>query len=58
MQIFKSLFVSFSGIIGIEFLDISVLPEIIKFGGQSLIGILTIYYLYLKIKKVKHEKNI
>jgi hypothetical protein len=44
--------ISATGITGIEILDKIHLPEILKFGGQSVIGVLTIVYLYLKIKKL------
>ena len=45
--------ISTTGITGIELLEKINIPEIFKFGGQSLIGILTIIYLILKIKKLK-----
>lgn len=46
-------FISITGISSIEWFDQSHLPELLKFSGQTVIGILTIVYLYYKIKKVR-----
>jgi hypothetical protein len=45
--------ISATGITGIQWVDGLHIPELLKFGGQTVIGMLTIVYLYYKIKKVK-----
>ena len=66
MQMYKITSVSLLSIIGIEsFQWLDHLPIIIKFSGQSIIGVLTILFLIKKIqvlndlrKNKDDEKNI
>jgi hypothetical protein len=44
---------SFCGLFSINMIDITQLTEVVKFSGQTVIGILTIIYLVIKIKKIK-----
>jgi hypothetical protein len=46
------------GISSIEFLDRIHITDFLKFSGETIIGILTIIYLILKIKKLYNEKKI
>jgi hypothetical protein len=57
MESLKNSLISLCSILGIEFIDWQKLSELTKFCGQSFIGILTVYYLILQIKKVKNEKQ-
>lgn len=45
--------ISATGITGIEWIDQLHITELLKFSGQTVIGVLTIVYLCYKIKKVK-----
>lgn len=45
-----------TGIFSIEFLHNMNIPDIFRFSGETLIGLLTIIYLTLKIKKLYNEK--
>jgi hypothetical protein len=42
-------------IVSINLIDITHLSEYLKFAGQTAIGTLTIIYLILQIKKIRHE---
>jgi hypothetical protein len=55
MQSLKNICISVSGICGIEFIEWQSIPEFFKFSGQTLIGVLTVYYLFLQIRKLKKE---
>lgn len=46
-----------TGIFSIEFIHKIDIPSIFKFSGESIIGILTIIYLILKIKKLSKWKK-
>jgi hypothetical protein len=41
-----------SGLVGIELVKFAELSEIAQFLGQTVIGVLTIIYLIVKIKKI------
>ena len=66
MRTFQISIVSFASIIGIETFEwLEKMPMIMKFTGQSIIGILTIIFIFKKIqilndlRKIKeNEKNI
>ncbi len=49
----------FSGgsLTGIVLLHHLFIPDIIKFSGETVIGVLTIIYLIVKIIKTKNEKS-
>lgn len=49
---------SLSGISAIEIIHQINISEILKFSIETTIGILTIIYLVLKIKKLYNEKSI
>lgn len=55
MQSLKNICISISGIFGIEYIEWQSIPELLKFSGQTLIGILTTYYLVLQIRKIRKE---
>lgn len=55
MQSLKNICISVSGIWGIEFIEWQSIPEFFKFSGQTLIGVLTVYYLFLQIRKLRKE---
>jgi hypothetical protein len=48
---------SLTSLSSIEVLNKVNIPDLFKFAGESIIGVLTIIYLILKIKKLYHEKN-
>jgi hypothetical protein len=45
--------ISGTGFASIEVLQNINIPELFKFGGQTVIGVLTIIYLVIKIKKAR-----
>jgi hypothetical protein len=49
--------VSIFAIFSIEGLNIIDIPEIMKFTGQTIIGILTVIFLYLQIDKLVKERR-
>jgi hypothetical protein len=53
MELLKTPFISICSLFSIESLNWLQLSESVKFAGQSTIGILTVYYLVLKIKKIR-----
>ena len=57
MKSFKTVFTAFSGLFSIETLHALNVPELLKFGGETVIGILTIWYLILKIQILNKIKK-
>lgn len=57
MKLLNSYTISLSSLLSINIIDLVKLSYIVKFSGQSLIGIMTIIYLYYQIKKIRHDKE-
>jgi len=56
-MIYRDFLISVSSICSINWIDsFHDVSEIVKFGGQSVIGILTVVYFVLKISKILKEK--
>jgi hypothetical protein len=58
MKFLNTLLVSFSSFFSIQIIDIVRMNEYIKLSTQSAIGLLTIVYLYIKIRNsIKNGKS-